>query len=190
MMPLWRHLLLFLEILIFYFLEFWHVQTLIHPYLFGSFFFWEMVHLLFWGFYYFILWNNPSTFIHGDGWLKIHMWVCYMHHLDPCYLWRLVTEHSTRREILSFYLSCFLDGAPCNLFWVDPCAYPLKFDISLLYFACIHLGRWISCEQHTCWPSFDAYFFYMPSLPNFWCSFFLFLEGKLSLRWLCPYLVT
>jgi hypothetical protein len=97
------------------------VKTLIRPYLLG-FVLLEIVHLLFWGLTTSFLVERSiylaaCTFIHGVGCLGIHtcglvaciLWTTF-------YFWRLVMEHSPRRNILLFYLSCTLEGALCELF--------------------------------------------------------------------------
>jgi hypothetical protein len=87
------------------------VKTLICPYLLG-FVLLEVAHLLFWG-----LTTSSCTFIHGVGCLGICTYglvACIL--WTTFYCWRLVMEHSPRRNILLLYLSCTLEGTLCELF--------------------------------------------------------------------------
>jgi hypothetical protein len=87
------------------------VKTLIFPYLLG-FVLLEVSHLLFWG-----LTTSSYTFIHGVGCLGIctcGLVACIL--WTTFYFWRLVMEHSPRRNILLLYLSCTLEGALCEPF--------------------------------------------------------------------------
>jgi hypothetical protein len=106
----------------YYFMEFWHGQNPNSPLspwicLVGD------CPLAILGFdYIHFLWSSSiylasCTFIHGVGCLGIHtcgLVACIL--WTTCYFWRLVMEHSPRRNILLFYLSCTLEGALCELF--------------------------------------------------------------------------
>jgi hypothetical protein len=101
----------------YYFMEFWHGQNPNSP-LSPWICLVEMVHLLFWGFDYFIscgvLHLLGILHIHPWSWLPwdSHMWIGCMHLVDLLlFLEEVVMEHSPRRIIILFILSCILEGA-------------------------------------------------------------------------------
>jgi hypothetical protein len=97
------------------------VKTLIGPSLL-VFVLLEMVHLLFWGLTTSFLVEGsiklaPCTFIHEIGYLGTHtcgLITCIL--WTTCYFWRLVMDHSYRRNILLCYLSCALEATLCERF--------------------------------------------------------------------------
>jgi hypothetical protein len=105
----------------YYFMEFWHGQNPIFPYLHG-FILLDMVLFLFWGLTTSFLVERSiylasCTFIHGVGCVALGftrgLVTCIL--WTTCYFWRLDMEHSPRSIVLLFYISCTLEGTLCEL---------------------------------------------------------------------------
>jgi hypothetical protein len=82
------------------------VKTLIRPYLL-EFALFEITHLLSWALDYFISYGAlhllGSLRFHTCGLVACILWTTF-------YFWRMVMEHSPRKNILLLYLSCTLEG--------------------------------------------------------------------------------